>query len=114
MFIIIGKFEEEAKNNSLLTGCSHKNDTTKIDLISQKVKVTVNWHNIEAKELQLMNFRLKTLLKDTYLPYFLIINVQCYTSIKLMETILLKLSIIFNYNIKFIFNLLLKFIVELI
>ena len=48
MFIIIGKFEEEAKNNSLLTGCSHKNDTTKIDLISQKVKVTVNWHNIEV------------------------------------------------------------------
>ena len=48
MFIIIGKFEEEAKNNSSLTGCSHKNDTTKIDLISQKVKVTVNWHNIEV------------------------------------------------------------------
>ena len=48
MFIIIGKFEEEAKNNSLLTGCSHKNYITKIDLISQKVKVTVNWHNIEV------------------------------------------------------------------
>ena len=29
MFVIIGKFEEEAKNNSSLTGCSHKNDTTK-------------------------------------------------------------------------------------
>ena len=43
MFIIIGKFEEEAKNNSLLTGCSHNNY-----LISQKVKVTVNWHNIEV------------------------------------------------------------------
>ena len=54
------------------------------------------------------------LLKDTYLAYFLVINVQCYTLIKLMETILLKLSIIFNFNIKFMFSLLLTFISELI
>ena len=79
----------------------------RLELIRQKVKVTVNWYTIEVidtlmkeseygpsleMKLQFMNNRVKTLLKDTYLAYFLLINVQCYTLIKFMETIPIKIK----------------------